>query len=263
MRIGKYFKVNPESIFNKGIVSFKHFKIRDKYPISLVITKNSIDFYYHNIDQIEEGHDDNAEKAVRSMRHINTCIIHLPLSGNLAVKDNLTSKLINYYKEKWDRINLRDIILDFLFDLEHNKVFRNSPYYEEAELKLKENFLFNVIADKTRYYYNQKKLEYYWKNKEYKRVQYRDIYSDNNNWNNKRRNITSEEEILLRNLWESEKEWLEDIYNKDYTLLSQRCEGLWVEKNAEEELKQIYDFNNRYDCYLKNLGSLFYDEKSK
>ena len=48
---------------------------------------------------------------------------------------------------------IRKLILDFLFDLEHTKVFQNSPYYEHVSVKLKENFFFNALANKAMYYY--------------------------------------------------------------------------------------------------------------
>ena len=263
MRIGRYFKADSKSRFDEGIVSFIHLgeKIGDKYPISLVIKRNSIDFYYHSIiDPIEESYANNEDvRNTLNMRHINTSMIHLPLSGNSAFKDNLTSKLINYYKEKWKIYYLRDFILDFLFDLEHSKVFKNSPYFKEAELRLNENFLFNVIANKIRYYYNRRKLLLYCTMKKYKKLEYRDIYNEKRKRDNKRRNITSEEEILLRNLWESEKRWLENIFSKEYISLSQRCKGSWINKSTEKELKNIYDYKNKNDKYIKKLRSIFCD----
>jgi hypothetical protein len=51
---------------------------------------------------------------------------------------------------------IRKLILDFLFDLEHTKVFQNSLYYEYISVKLKENFFFNALANKAMYYYYRK-----------------------------------------------------------------------------------------------------------
>jgi hypothetical protein len=54
-------------------------------------------------------------------------------------------KIINWF--------IRKLILDFLFDLEHTKVFQNSPFYEYTSVKLKENFFFNALSNKAKYYY--------------------------------------------------------------------------------------------------------------
>jgi hypothetical protein len=48
---------------------------------------------------------------------------------------------------------IRKLILDFIFDLEHSKVFQNSPFYEHISVRLKENFFFNALANKAEYYY--------------------------------------------------------------------------------------------------------------
>ena len=51
---------------------------------------------------------------------------------------------------------IRILILDFLFDLEQTKVFQTSPHYEHISIKLKENFFFNALANKAKYYYYRK-----------------------------------------------------------------------------------------------------------
>jgi len=56
---------------------------------------------------------------------------------------------------------IRKLILDFLFDLEHTKVFQSSRYYEHISVKLRENFFFNALANKAKYYYYRKITEEY------------------------------------------------------------------------------------------------------
>ena len=51
---------------------------------------------------------------------------------------------------------IRKLILDFLFDLEQTKVFQTSPHYEHISIKLKENYFFNALANKAKYYYYRK-----------------------------------------------------------------------------------------------------------
>jgi len=48
---------------------------------------------------------------------------------------------------------IRKLILDFLFDLEHTKVFQTSPHYEHISVKLKENYFFSALAAKANFYY--------------------------------------------------------------------------------------------------------------
>jgi hypothetical protein len=48
---------------------------------------------------------------------------------------------------------IRKLILDFMFDLEHTKVFQTSPHYEHISVKLKENYFFSALAAKANFYY--------------------------------------------------------------------------------------------------------------
>ncbi len=53
---------------------------------------------------------------------------------------------------------LRKLVLDFIYDFEFTSVFKNLPYYNEVSIKLRENFLFNALVNKTRYYYYRMRL---------------------------------------------------------------------------------------------------------
>lgn len=53
---------------------------------------------------------------------------------------------------------LRKIILDFLFDLEFTNVFKNVAFYDELAAKLKDDFFFSALMNKTRYYYYRTEL---------------------------------------------------------------------------------------------------------
>lgn len=65
----------------------------------------------------------------------------------------------DYDKNKDDSPHLlRKIVLDFLFDYEFSNVFKNIAFYDELSAKLKENFLFNALMCKTRYYYYRTEL---------------------------------------------------------------------------------------------------------
>ena len=51
----------------------------------------------------------------------------------------------------------RTLLLDFLFDLEHSKIFEHSHNFEQVEARLKQNNLINAIALKCEYYYVRKR----------------------------------------------------------------------------------------------------------
>lgn len=53
---------------------------------------------------------------------------------------------------------LRKLILDFLFDFEFTSVFKNLSFYNTISVKLKENFVFNALMNKMRYYYFRMRL---------------------------------------------------------------------------------------------------------
>lgn len=224
MNTGRFFKLDEDSIAEEGVMLFTYmpFSLRSTsidpayspiHPIYLTISKYNISFGFH-ATYIQN-------KKENTFIHRNTNLIHLPLSSNLEVKDNLTSILIDSYNTEFpsfdtsegnseevnqnivhesvleflkNRINntkehsvssysmlskfgiynpielkkedkkgitvfLRILILDFLFDLEHSEVFRNSPHYENAEMKLKENIYFQLIAYKAAYYYRRGLLQ--------------------------------------------------------------------------------------------------------
>lgn len=187
MTQGVFFKIDRDSDFEKGQIIFRYTAVEYKnlsddsdlgFPIYLVLNKYSVDVFSHGPDL-----DGN---------HSHARILHLPLTLNLASRDNLLSNLERYYDKKIDlhssitvdtsensnvyknldcfstehndrkifsskpnSIFLRDIILDFIFDLEHSKVFQASPNYEEIEAKFKEDVLFSAISAKAAYYYNR------------------------------------------------------------------------------------------------------------
>jgi hypothetical protein len=68
------------------------------------------------------------------------------------VEDNFIKNNCEIKKQQINRF-IRKLILDFMFDLEHNGAFKNSPYYEFANEKLKENYFFSALAAKANFYY--------------------------------------------------------------------------------------------------------------
>ena len=68
--------------------------------------------------------------------------------------------LEQFQKASTVKINgfLRKLFLDFLFDIEHTDVFRNSADFDEVYVRLKENYLYNAIDNKAEYYYQRELL---------------------------------------------------------------------------------------------------------
>jgi len=72
-------------------------------------------------------------------------------------KEYIAQREKNAKNEKINRF-IRKLILDFLFDLEHTKVFQTSPHYEHISVKLKENYFFSALAAKANFYYQRGEL---------------------------------------------------------------------------------------------------------
>ena len=247
MRYGHFFKLDKDSSFADQQVSFRYLPVKLKegsndsndihYPVYVVINRFSIDFFYHGKD------------SSKAENHVNTKILHLPISLNLNVKDYLSDKLIGsynrsynihddyyhnveddklaywnldffcddkktHYKDKKSYIFLRKLILDFIYDLAHSSVFKNSPNYEKVETRLRENYIFAAISIKAEYYYN------------------RELYERENIV--KLNKETDAIDIYLDNLDNSETKWINVIDTDKSFELSNDSNG-WF-KTAEKEL---------------------------
>lgn len=79
--------------------------------------------------------------------------------ANLKLPENGSNKVSESYNhnEKY-AVTYRELILDFLFDLEHSQVFKNSPHYEKMEQSLREDLFFSALAAKYDFYYKRKIL---------------------------------------------------------------------------------------------------------
>lgn len=156
--------------------------------------------------------------------------LSLRFNNKMQNRDNFSQITFNSF--------VRKLILDFMFDLEHTKVFQTSPHYEHISVKLKENFFFSALANKVKYYY------------------YREIEPNQNDKN-----------FFLENYFlPAEEQWIKSIMNTyadhNFTLK----ERGWFD-NPEEEMSKIYkedeingirlyekikqDINNRIESRLK------------
>ncbi len=277
MNQGYFFQLEKNSSQADGTVVFRYLGVKaiDKdeirkyaipeYPIYLVIKSTAIDFYFHGISQAENDVNklaENKSSQTSKENHVNIRILHLPLSKNIAVKDNLTSNLINCYNleykinkiytskfndevelnkrivysnlevfnsEKSDDqkdsvISFKRLFLDFLFDLEHSKVFENSPHYEEAEIHLVENLFFHYLANKAAFYYE-------WE-------QYLSKETRN------------ERMVYVHSLKEKERQWAESCLDNRSPLMFEESQG-WFE-SVEDEMKQVL-FRRKRREWVKQL----------
>ncbi len=172
MNYGYFFKLDRDSMLKDGIVQFRYMPVTTrkgdvKYPIYLIVNRYSVEIYCHTF----------SEGSI----HTHHKILSLSLSTDHDVKDNLTDTLKDCYthfysfkdqveidrtpfsnefssdspqepsKTSSSKIALRNIILDFIYDFENHSVFEHSPFYEEVEIFLKQNKLFNAILLKYLY----------------------------------------------------------------------------------------------------------------
>ena len=277
MNQGYFFQLDASSLHTEGTILYRYLRVRRRenielvnlavpqYPIYLDIKSTAIDFFFHGIrSSVANDNIGTKTQQAPAFNHINIRILHLPLSKNIAVKDNLTSILTNCFDLKYelhkiystdylisDAVNsihysnlevfnpanteekrednilfFRKLFLDFLFDLEHSKVFENSPFYEEAEIHLIENVFFHYIANKARFYYE---------------------------WNQYQEQIAKNKQYIPGYyLINSEKQWLESCLNPHSPMMFAESGG-WFEP-VEDEVKNVI-FNERRKKWINDLAN--------
>lgn len=133
--------------------------------------------------------------------------------------DNVEKKTATHF--------LRKLILDFLYDFEFTSVFKNLAYYNEVSVKLKENFLFNALMNKTRYYYYRTRLI----GSELFSV----LDDDQKHPDNER--LDKNLRFLFQRYEKAEHEWVESIINRKS--MEAFHESPWFEE-CHEELEQVF-----------------------
>jgi len=266
MDTGIFFCLDDKSVPHDGIILFRYLRLRLKssiarfsgsnrlklpeYPIYMSLEPDSIRIYYNGV-VLNDQHN-NTESELHT---VNAEILHLPLSQNLSLKDNLTSILLqisntqkgayeyneDYYKYYVDSkgynglkcfldndnlqakpsILFRNLLLDFIYDLEHGQVFENSPHYEEVELRLRQNLLFRSISTKWVYCFSRREFQ--------------------NSAISKGNALTLDctgKNIIAKQVWKNEGEWLEILQSTEFMLLLRSQSGQWF-KSIEKEFREI------------------------
>lgn len=248
MNKGNYFELDKESIsIDNRMVVFNYLRYKNKntcssnervqpeYPIYSVFTKEGVRFYIHTCEQIIKN----------KVTHYSGCILFLPISLDKDFHNELTTILntscnsripikkeiiitntdikefgsdIELFKSDKNEknnnptdesISIGQLILDFMFDMEHSSVFKNSVLYNDIYSCLHEHYLYDAINTKTEYIF------------------YKNICDKDNS------------DIFAQDMFSRiERRWVEIITNPKSEYLFH--ESLWF-KDVIDEMNSIYE----------------------
>lgn len=120
-------------------------------------------------------------------------------------------------EEPYNHCFVRNLFLDFLYDLEHTDVFENAFCYADIYDKLRKNFLFDAIINKAEYYYlRQQQL----------------LYQQDACWNTMDKNLFYAEYYA-----KAEQRWIETIINPKADRIF--YESRWF-SDGETEMDFVY-----------------------
>ena len=114
-------------------------------------------------------------------------------------KLDLTDKVSENDEKKHFRKFLRKLLLDFMFDLKHSDVFKNSANYQKMFLGLMSDFFFSALMHKCEYYYYRKLTR-----------QAIDAIEKEDNIEERKNAITA---LYANELIKAEDLWIKDIMN--------------------------------------------------
>lgn len=268
MKKGYYFQLNNDVPTNNSATFFDYcqFELSEssegdtiEYSVSVVMSRNSIDFTYIHPDACDiitlfslPLQDDNQSDEALTSILLDLVEDSYPLKSKAVGKDEFRgysglnfSKDIEEIKKRLGEESRTDgytmlgysrILLDFIFDFYHTTVFHNSPFYAEISGHLSRNGLFKALAEKAAFKYWQQEF----------------------NESSKRNNDKNSDECrtIALILWDSEKQWinnLQRILDKNFEkkfLLSAWFNELetewkdltrWFEKKNEVEYRRIVE----------------------
>ena len=208
---------------------------------TIILDDNDNLVYYsdHVIFGNKKEKKENDKKEREKERIIDSIINQVEnLAGKIPDKkadENKISKYIETVVHKIDSVKplfkhfIRKLILDFMFDLEHTKIFQTSSHYEHISVKLKENYFFNALAAKANFYY-QKILM-----------------------------IENRSNIDIEYYLKAEKQWTKCIRSPKAQTNFNDFQDKWFD-DPEEEMERVYgkDFN-----YVNGLVEIYTYKKDK
>ena len=265
-----------------------------KHPIFIVFGKNTIKCYARYLDNKKQTHLDTIFvlpiNAPKKLNKILQNIYHQPLKleGNYKYRSEYENYIntpkalvrnIAYWNlspfnikkdisknqdetnttvsiEKKLHISVRKIFLDFLFDLKHFSVFKESPYYEDLFLRLNENIFFQVISYKAEYYYRNALVN----------ATREDFPKKTNFWQNIDVNQYGTTSNLLNSFCkkierekEAEREWLNAIIDNTNEKIIQEKNN-WCQ-NPQKEYTSLFQFKK--NKYRKNNPNFVLEDALK
>lgn len=204
--------------------------------------------HYHNTI-IELPLSSNVEESDRLTDVLNDAYQAIfPISGNTYLRDDIDYSFeaqdcrkegfsfacFEPDKKEWYKSGnpthfLRKLILDFLFDLEFSDVFQNSPFFNQVQVRLKNNFLFNALRNKTRYYYYRTALS--------KQELIVPIEKESGSDEEKKKSVDRRICSFVEKYAKAEQDWVTSILDKRAML--QFHKSPWFEE-SNVELEQVF-----------------------
>ncbi len=279
MNYGYFFALDHESSdLGLGITVFnyKPVKVGDndyennpgspRYPIFCSFRKDGAYFYIHyDIDDVhslgpilklETSTDDMTRDRLTKVITESYSTEYQAEKIDKYIPHEVDSKVGGLYYSNLEQFTegknipiIRKIILDFMFDMEHTEVFRNSPHFNTIYSNLHRNPLYHAIVAKAEYYYQRKyaneniqedkdENENIQEDKDEKCV-LKKLFSSHsscdikNSAQEKTDIIVKNNIFLLRELAEAEQRWV-DIISKSDTLFD---DNKWFKQDIKNRYK--------------------------
>jgi len=270
MQQGNFFKLDENSKLNQGQVIFRYLPVTDKnktyFPIYAALKPYSIDFYYHSIDERLDKNDE--EDKSKNEQHINIRILHLPLSSNLSVKDNLSEILKSnfdcaYPLGKQYSIELKSNdqyywnLTEYCPKGEYQKIIKKHFPDKEQDIskyvyfrKLILDFLYDLehshIFENSPHY---EEIEVRLKaNFFFNAIASKVAYYHNRRLYTKNKNDRDVKDLYSHKLKPSEAQWLKILRIKQSCQIFWKSGG-WFEKVEDEYEKVLFSKKDRFDRF--------------
>lgn len=269
MNYGYFFALDHESSdLGLGITVFnyKPVKVGDndyennpgspRYPIFCSFRKDGAYFYIHyDIDDVhslgpilklETSTDDMTRDRLTKVITESYSTEYQAEKIDKYISHEVDSKVGGLYYSNLEQFTdgknipiIRKIILDFMFDMEHTEVFRNSPHYNTIYSNLHRNPLYHAIVAKAEYYYQRKYANENIQEDKDEKCVLKKLFSSHsscdfkNSAQEKTDIIVKNNIFLLRELAEAEQRWV-DIISKSDTLFD---DNKWFKQDIKNKYK--------------------------
>ncbi len=237
MQVERCFSLGPHSRLEDGMILFcyKGLKINHAYPVYLDMAPTHLQFYFHCVDPYIHmelftlEYSDYLNPRGKLNRQINELANRE--KRNISLPDNTFENIFqiiefpffsfshnapslsdsSVHSSSYPYINLKRILLDFLFEVKHGELFRLNPNFEKIQSICRENLMLEAISREKEYQY-QIHLSHF--QKEHSLIN---------------------DEINLELLEEAKEMWIQLLINPEKgPFLS---DSPWFEKNLEDKMQ--------------------------